>query len=200
MGVAGVAPPKEFILLAGLAGLLAGALSMAVGEYSSVLAQRELFERQLEVERQHIAQMPEAERAMLKQRYLEKGLSQTQAEEIVSRLMADPDKALDAIAREQLGLDPKDLGSPMIAAIASFISFTLGALIPLLPFFLASGWIAVVASALLSAGALFLVGVAVSQFTGRHFLISGLRMLGLGGAAATATFLIGHFFGVSVVR
>lgn len=198
MGVAGVAPPQQYILLAGLAGLLAGAFSMAVGEFSSMLSQRELLERQLAVERQHIALAPAAERIMLARRYQEKGLPPAQAELVADHLMADPDKALDTIAREQLGLDPQELGSPTAAALASFFSFALGALVPLLPFLVMSGWGAVLVSAVLSAIALFVVGVGVSFFTGRHFLVSGARMLALGGAAASVTFLIGRLIGVSV--
>jgi VIT1/CCC1 family predicted Fe2+/Mn2+ transporter len=199
MGVAGAAPPAPFILLAGLAGLLAGAFSMAAGEYISVLSQRELLERQLAVERQHIALAPAAERAMLARRYQAKGIAATQAETIADQLMANPEQALDTIAREQLWLDPDDLGSPQAAAAASFVAFALGALLPLLPFVLATGSTAVVASALLSGISLFLVGVGVSWFTGRHALLSGARMLGIGAAAAGLTFLIGRLVGVSVI-
>ena len=199
MGVAGAAPPHEFILLAGLAGLLAGAFSMAAGEFISMLSQRELFERQLEIERQHIALAPQAERAMLARRYQDKGIPAQQAEAIADQLMADPGQALDTIAREQLGLDPNELGSPQAAAAASFISFAVGALLPLAPFALAGGWTAVLASALVSAVALFLVGAGVSWFTGRHPVLSGARMLAIGGAAAGVTFVIGHLIGVGAV-
>ena len=198
MGVAGAAPPQEFILLAGLAGLLAGAFSMAAGEFISMLSQRELLERQLEIERLHIALAPDAERAVLARRYQDKGIPGPQAEEIAQHVMADPETALDTIAREQLGLDPEELGSPGAAALASFVSFAFGAVLPVLPFLLLSGWLAVVASGLLSAGALFLVGIGVSVFTGRRFLFSGLRMLAVGAAAAAVTFLIGRLIGVSV--
>lgn len=195
MGVAGAAPPREFVLLAGL---LAGAFSMAAGEFIAVLSQRELFERQIAVERRHIELAPDAERAMLAGRYEDKGLSRAQAEAVAERLMADPETALDTIAREQLGLDPDELGAPRAAALASFLSFALGAVLPVLPFLILSGWAAIIASAALGAAALFLVGVGVSYFTGRSGLLSGSRMLGLGAGAAALTFVIGRIIGVSV--
>jgi VIT1/CCC1 family predicted Fe2+/Mn2+ transporter len=186
------------VLLAGVAGLLAGAFSMAAGEFISMLSQRELLERQLAVERQHIALNPLAERVMLARRYQDKGIPAVQAEAIADQLMADPEQALDTIAREQLGLDPDDLGSPQAAAAASFVSFSIGALVPLLPFTLTGHWAAVVASAVLSGMVLFLVGVGVSWFTGRRPFLSGARMLAVGGAAAGVTFLVGRLIGVSL--
>jgi VIT1/CCC1 family predicted Fe2+/Mn2+ transporter len=199
MGVAGAAPPPAFILLAGLAGLLAGAFSMAAGEYISVLSQRELFERQLEIERRHLAQAPATERALLARRYEEKGIPGSQAEVVADQLLADPERALDTVAREQLGLDPDDLGSPYTAATASFLAFGLGAVVPLAPFLLAGGWTAVLWSAALSAVALFLVGVGVSLFTGRQAVLSGARQLAIGTAAAGVTFAIGRLIGVGAV-
>jgi len=168
------------ILLSGLAGMLAGALSMAGGEFISMLSQRELFERQLALEREHIRTMPELERANLARIYQEKGLAPEQAEAVATQLLADPDTALDTIAREQLGLDPEELGSPRAAAIASFLSFAAGAALPLLPFLFVHGALAVLLSFALSALGLFVVGVLVSYFTARNPLISGLRMTAIG--------------------
>jgi VIT1/CCC1 family predicted Fe2+/Mn2+ transporter len=198
MGVAGAAPPNQFILLTGLAGLLAGAFSMAGGEFISMLSQRELFERQIEIERGHIRLASAAERESLARRYAERGLPPEEAREVATHLLANPEHALDTIVREELGLDPDELGSPRAAALASFITFAVGAFVPLLPFFLATGWTAVIASATLSALALFLVGVGVSIFTGRPVLVSGARMLAIGAGAALLTFLIGRVIGVSV--
>lgn len=198
MGVAGAQPSNQFILLAGLAGLLAGAFSMGGGEFISMLAQRELFQRQIDLEKVHIETMPAGERAVLTKRYEEKGLSRRQAETVADRILANPDVALDTIAREELGLDPDDLGSPQAAAGASFLSFVAGAIIPLLPFLLTSGWLAVILSGALSAVGLFAVGALTSLFTGRNLVYSGVRMVLVGGAAATVTFLIGRLIGVSV--
>ncbi len=198
MGVAGAAPPQEFVLLAGLAGMLAGAFSMAAGEFISVLSQRELLARQLAVEQERIARAPEAVRAQLADKYREKGIPETEAEAIADHLLADPTRALETVAREQLGVDPDDLGSPLLAASASFISFALGAVVPIVPFLLSGDWTAMLFSALVSILALFLVGVGVSFFTARHFLVSGLRMLGIGAAAAGVTFAIGRLVGISL--
>ena len=198
MGVAGAAPPNDYILLAGLAGLLAGAFSMAGGEYISMLSQRELLERQIEIERQHILSDPAAEQALLAAAYKKRGVPEDHAQDVAEHLMADPARALDAIAREQLGLDPNDLGSPIAAATASFAAFAVGAALAPAPFLFTSGITAVIISAVLCALALIAVGAGVSVFTGRHWLLSGLRMLGVGAAAAIVTFVIGRVIGVAV--
>jgi VIT1/CCC1 family predicted Fe2+/Mn2+ transporter len=199
MGVAGAAPDSQWILLSGLAGMLAGALSMAGGEFVSMLSQRELFEKQLALEREHIRTMPELERANLARIYQAKGLAPEQAEAVATQLLADPDTALDTIAREQLGLDPEELGSPRAAAIASFLSFAAGAALPILPFLFVHGTLAVLLSFAVSALGLFVVGVLVSYFTARNPLLSGLRMTAIGLGAALVTYLIGRLIGVSVV-
>jgi VIT1/CCC1 family predicted Fe2+/Mn2+ transporter len=198
MGVAGAGPEPNIILLAGSAGLLAGAFSMAAGEYISMLSQRELLERQLQIEREHIRHAPEEEQRLLADRYKARGLTEDQAGTIARRILDDPDQALDVIAREQLGLDPQELGSPIAAAVASFASFAIGALIPILPFLAFTGLLAASVSAVISIGALFLVGWAVALFTGRSWIVSALRMVLIGGAAATLTFAIGRVVGVNI--
>ncbi len=198
MGVAGANVDNQWILLTGLAGLLAGAFSMGGGEFISMLSQRELFEKQLAVERLHIERQPETERENLARIYQEKGLSPSQAEAVAAQLMANPSVALDTIAREALGLDPDELGSPQAAAAASFVSFALGAAIPILPFVFLQGMTAVIAAFIFSGLGLFLVGALLSAFTARHPLVSGLRMMGIGLGAAVVTYLIGRAIGVSV--
>jgi len=198
MGVAGAATDNRLILLTGLAGLLAGAFSMGGGEFISMLSQRELFEKELALERRHIQIAPEAERANLARIYEEKGLTPPQADAVAKQLMADPDVALDTIAREQLGLNPEDLGSPRGAAYASFVSFALGAAVPIAPFLVLHGPAAIVAALVVSGAGLFIVGALLSLFTARNPLVSGLRMLGIGLAAATVTYLVGRLIGVSV--
>jgi VIT1/CCC1 family predicted Fe2+/Mn2+ transporter len=200
MGFAGAQVDIEFIVLAGIAGLLAGSFSMAVGEYVSMRAQRELFERQIALERTELEIAPEEERNELLRIYKAKGLPQEEAETVVDRLMEDPEVALDTLIREELGLDPDELGSPWAAAIGSFISFALGALVPVAPFFFGS--VAgitplIILSIVLSALALFGVGASLSLLTGRNFIVSGGRQVALGAIAAALTFGIGRLIGVS---
>ena len=197
MGVAGADPGAQFILLAGVAGLLAGAFSMAAGEWVSVTAQREVFERQIEVERQELEFAPEEEKAELSLIYQAKGVPRAEAEELARRIMAEPGTALDTLAREELGLDPSSLGSPFAAALSSFLAFGLGALLPVLPYLLgADGATAILVSALISGLALFGVGAGLSFLTERNFALSGLRMLAIGAVAAGVTFFIGRLIGV----
>lgn len=198
MGFAGARTEGEFVLLAGVAGLLAGAFSMGAGEYVSMRAQRELFERQIELEREEIKNAPEEEREELILIYRAKGFSAEDAREMADRIMENPDVALETLVREELGLDPGELGSPWGAAIGSFVAFALGAIVPVIPFFFSDArWPFVVASAGLSALALFGVGAALSLFTGRSAIISGARQVGIGVMAATATYGIGTIIGVS---
>jgi VIT1/CCC1 family predicted Fe2+/Mn2+ transporter/rubrerythrin len=199
MGVAGAASQNpSFILLAGIAGLLAGAFSMAAGEYISMQSQRELFERQIALERAEMELMPEEEEAELAAAYRAKGFSADEAAEIAHRIFRDPDAALDILVREELGLDPDELGSPWGAAAGSFVAFAVGAIIPVIPFLFGGGTGVVAASLALSLVALFLVGAGVSLLTGRGVLFSGFRQLGIGLAAAIVTYLIGSLIGVSV--
>ena len=198
MGVAGANPGNQFVLLAGVAGLLAGAASMAAGEYISMRAQRELFERQIDLEREELAVAPEEEQAELALIYRAKGVPKAEAERLASTLMRDPSTALDTLAREELGLDPSELGSPWGAAISSFLSFAIGAIVPVLPYLFGAGPLALPLSAVLSALALFGVGAGVSLFTGRGLLFSGGRMLLIGAAAAALTYAVGTLLGVAV--
>ncbi len=198
LGVAGATQGSGVVLLAGVAGLLAGAFSMAAGEYVSVRSQREMYEYQIGLERDELEQYPEEEAAELALIFQGRGLSPEEAKTLAERVIADPDQALDTLAREELGLNPDDLGSPLGAASSSFLAFSLGALVPLLPFLFASGRGALLAAVILTAVALFAVGAAISLFTGRRAWLGGLRMLAIGGAAGGATYLIGSALGVAL--
>jgi len=202
MGVAGAsgqtATPGHFILLAGIAGLLAGAFSMAAGEYISMQSQRELFERQIALERAELEAMPEEEEAEMAALYRAKGFRDDEAKAIAHRLFEDPERALEQLIREELGLDPDELGSPFGAAFGSFVAFALGAFVPVLPYLLGSGAVAFVVAIGLSLAALFAVGAGVSLLTGRSVAFSGVRQVGIGAAAATVTYIVGTVIGVSV--
>jgi VIT1/CCC1 family predicted Fe2+/Mn2+ transporter len=199
MGVTGAAAGNpSFILLAGVAGLLAGAFSMAAGEYISMQSQRELFEHQISLERAELEAMPEEEEAELAASYRAKGFSPEEAARIAHRIFQDPEAALDLLVREELGLDPDELGSAWGAAFGSFVAFALGAVVPVVPYLVTSGTPALVASLGLSLVALFGVGAAVSLLTGRGVLFSGARQLAIGLGAAAVTYVIGSAIGVSV--
>jgi VIT1/CCC1 family predicted Fe2+/Mn2+ transporter len=199
MGVAGAAASDpSFVLLAGIAGLLAGAFSMGAGEYISMQSQRELFERQIALERAEMAAMPEEEEAELAAAYRAKGFAPDEAARIAHRLFEDPDTALDQLVREELGLDPDELGSPWGAAAGSFVAFSVGAIIPVLPFLVGGGTAVLAASLGLSLVSLFVVGAGVSLLTGRSLVFSGFRQLGIGLAAALVTYAIGSLIGVSM--
>jgi VIT1/CCC1 family predicted Fe2+/Mn2+ transporter len=202
MGVAGASGPAatagHFILLAGIAGLLAGAFSMAAGEYISMQSQRELFERQIELERAEMEAMPEEEEAEMAALYRAKGFLDDEAKAIAHRLFEDPERALDQLIREELGLDPDELGSPFGAAFGSFVAFALGAFVPVVPYLIGGGLTAFVAAIVLSLVALFGVGAGVSLLTGRGVLFSGARQVAIGAAAAIVTFIVGSVIGVSV--
>lgn len=199
MGVAGAGVASTTILLTGVAGLVAGACSMALGEWLSVLNARELAQTQLSREAQELQETPEAEQKELALIYESKGLSREEAERVAARLMAQPDTALQALAREELGIDPDDLGgSPLRAALVSLVLFAVGAAVPVLPFVFFSGsaglWLSMAAAAV----ALFVLGAGTSLFNGRGAWYSGLRQLGVAAAAAGLTFGVGHWFGVAV--
>jgi len=202
MGVAGAVTgasgEPRFVLLAGIAGLLAGAFSMAAGEYISMQSQRELYERQIALERAELEAMPDEELAELAAVYRAKGFSPSEAEGIARRLFADPEHALDTLIREELGLDPDELGSPIRAAAGSFAAFAAGAAVPVLPFLFGGGTTVIVASLVLSFAAMFAVGVGVSLLTGRGAIFSGVRQVVIGAAAAGVTFAVGRLIGVSV--
>jgi VIT1/CCC1 family predicted Fe2+/Mn2+ transporter len=198
MGVAGASDQGGFILLAGIAGLLAGASSMAAGEYISMQSQRELFERQIELERAELEAMPDEEQRELASIYVAKGFPREEADRIAERMFRDPATALDALVREELGLDPDELGSPWGAAFGSFLAFAVGAVIPVVPYLLGSGTVAFAFSLGLSLVALFVVGAGVSLLTGRGLLFSGFRQLAIGAAAAAITYAVGTLIGVGV--
>ena len=196
-GVAGASAEPSVIVLTGVAGLLAGAFSMAAGEYVSVRAQREMFEYQIGLERDELDKYPDEEAAELALIYAAKGMDPAEARRLADTLMQDPERALDTLAREELGLNPDELGSPWVAAISSFAAFTAGAALPLLPFLFGHGEALTISIALTALG-LFAVGASMSLFTGRHAVLSGLRMLGIGGAAGLATYFIGAWLGVTL--
>jgi VIT1/CCC1 family predicted Fe2+/Mn2+ transporter len=198
MGFAGATTQNDIIVLAGVAGLLAGAFSMAAGEYVSMQSQKELFQRQIDLEREELRFMPQKETEELAALYRAKGLSEAEATMVANRLMQDPEHALDTKIREELGLDPDELGSPWGAALYSFLAFGLGALIPLAPFLLIEGIPAIAISVGLALAALFIVGALVSLLTGRSLLFSGLRQVSIGGAAALVTYVVGSLIGVTV--
>jgi VIT1/CCC1 family predicted Fe2+/Mn2+ transporter len=198
VGVAGAGPQGGTVLLAGVAGLLAGAFSMAAGEYVSMRSQRELFERQIGLERMELETNPEEEREELALIYRAKGIPKAEADRLADTIIADPQVALDTLAREELGLDPSELGSPWAAAAGSFLSFAVGAFVPVLPYLFARGTLTIVPAIVLSALALFAVGASLSLFTGRNPLYSGVRMLALATVAASATYGIGRLVGASV--
>jgi VIT1/CCC1 family predicted Fe2+/Mn2+ transporter len=197
MGVTGAGVSNRVILLAGVAGLLAGAFSMAAGEYISMRTQREVFERLIHLEAHELATEPEEEREELVAIYRNKGVPEHIAEELVDVLHRDPDLALETHAREELGLDPESgLGSPWGAASSSFVTFGFGAMVPLVPFMIGSGVAAAIAAIAASAVTLFTVGAAISILTGKRFYSSGLRMLFVGAVAAGITYGVGRLLHV----
>lgn len=200
MGVAGAALSGTTILLTGLAGLLAGAISMALGEWISVQSSRELYQEQIEREKEEVMSDPEEELEELVLIYRARGLAEPEARALASRLMSDPDTALDTLVRDELGIDPEELGgSAWEAASTSFLLFAVGAILPVLPYFFLSGILALAVSAALSTVGLFCIGAAITLFTGRSVLYSGARQVLFGLAAAAVTFSIGKLIGVALV-
>ncbi len=198
MGFAGADARPEYVLLAGVAGLLAGSFSMAAGEYVSMRAQRELFEQQIAMEQQELEMSPKEEEEELALIYQAKGIPEDEARLMARRIIANPKTAIDTLAREELGLDPSELGSPWTAATSSFFAFIVGAFVPVLPYLVTSGGAASIASAGLSCLALFGVGALISIFTARGPVVSGMRMLGIGLLASAITYSVGWLFGVSI--
>lgn len=198
LGVAGADPGAGFVRLAGLAGLIAGAVSMAAGEYVSMKAQTELYERELALERRELARNPHVETVELTQIYQSRGVDPDRARELAEQMMADPELALQTHAREELGIDPDKLGSPIAAAIASFIAFAIGALVPLVPWFFGSGNAALDASIALGLLASAIVGILLARFTGRSLLFSAGRQVAIATVAAGITYLVGYVIGVGV--
>ena len=198
MGVVGASTSRKFVLLAGLAGLLAGAFSMGAGEYISISSQRELFEREIQLEAEEIAAMPEEEAHELALIYRAKGIPKAEAEALAKGIMSDQQHALDTMAREELGLNPEELGSPWGVAFSSFGAFATGAIFPVLPYLFGGGTAAFVVAVAVAVVALFSVGAGISVLTGKSLLRAGARQLLVGGLAAAATFGIGKLIGVSV--
>jgi VIT1/CCC1 family predicted Fe2+/Mn2+ transporter len=198
MGFAGAEAKPEYILLAGCAGLLAGSFSMAAGEYVSVRAQRELFEQQIAMEQQELEMSPKEEEEELALIYQAKGIAEADARMMARRILENPRTAIDTLAREELGLDPSQLGSPWVAAGSSFVAFILGAILPVIPYIVTRGGTALLASATLSCLALFAVGALLSIFSARGALFSGARMLAIGLGASAITYGVGWLLGVNI--
>ncbi|MBL7767304.1 MAG: VIT1/CCC1 transporter family protein [Chitinophagaceae bacterium] len=200
MGIAGATAGQQGVLLAGLAGLLAGALSMALGEWISVKSSQELYENQMQLEMEELESNPEGERQELALIYIAKGVPEEQAHVMATEIMKDKDQAHAVLVREELGIQPEELkGSAIEAAVYSFLLFAIGAVIPVLPFMFTNGMQAIILSVSASAVGLFLIGAAITLFTGRNVWFSGLRQVFFGLAAAAITFGIGKLIGVSVV-
>jgi vacuolar iron transporter family protein len=199
MAVAGAAAAERIILLTGIAGLIAGACSMAMGEWLSVNSSRELFQKQIATEAMELEHSPQEEQEELVLIYQAKGLAEDQARALAKRLLGDKEVALDTLVREELGIDPEQLGgSPWAAAAASFILFAAGAIFPVLPFFFLAGAAAIGASLAISGMALGAIGAGTSLFTGRSMGFSALRQLAIGYGAALITFAIGRLAGVAL--
>ncbi|MBX3709155.1 MAG: VIT1/CCC1 transporter family protein [Gammaproteobacteria bacterium] len=195
LGVAGANANQHFIILAGIAGLLAGACSMGAGEYISVRSQREVFEYQIAIEKQELEEYPEEEMEELSLIYQARNVPKPEADKLAKLMIDNPETGLNTLVREELGLNPEDLVSPISAMISSFFSFTIGAGIPVLPFLLGNHAWNLFASISLTGIALFMVGTILSLFTNRSPILLGLRMLTIGAIAGTITFYIGHLIG-----
>lgn len=200
LGFAGAHPGGAVVRLAGLAGLVAGAFSMASGEYVSMSAQRELMQREIDVERTALRQSPEGEHAELQELYERRGIDPEVARELVNEVMQNPELALETHAREELGINPGALGAPYKAAASSFATFGIGALLPLLPWLIGSGTAATIASVVVGAVAALIVGALLAGFTGRSVLYSSLRQLIVAAVAAAVTFAIGRAVGVGTLH
>ncbi|MGQ0616374.1 MAG: VIT1/CCC1 transporter family protein [Acidimicrobiia bacterium] len=198
LGVAGADPAPGVVRVAGLAGLVAGAISMAAGEYNSMRVQSELLERELEIERLELHRNPHVETVELSQIYQSRGVDPDRARALAEDLMRDPEVALQTHAREELGIDPDELGSPLTAAVSSFVAFSVGALVPLVPWFFASGGGAIVASLMLAFTAAVLVGYTTGRATQRRPHRTVLRQVLFTMVPAALTYLIGSLVGVGV--
>ncbi len=199
MGVAGATSSNKDVLIAGLAGVLAGAGSMALGEWLSVQSSRELYEHQIKLEAEEIAESPEEELEELTLIYQSKGLPGDRAHELASHMMEDKTHILDTLAREELGIDPEELGgSAYEAAFTSFVLFAVGAFFPIFPYFFWAGTTAIYISLAVSAIGLFIIGAAITLMTGRGVLYTGMRQVLVGMVAAALTFGVGKLIGVSV--
>ena len=198
LGVAGASTQASFVRVAGLSGLLAGAVSMAAGEYVSVSAQNELIEREVEIERRSIFETPEAETNELAAIYEARGLGPEHARRIAIAIMSDPEIALDVHAREELGLSPDSVASPRVAAGSSFVAFAIGAVAPLVPWFMAGGNGAVIASLVIGLVAAAVIGLLLAKFTERSRWRTVTRQVMVAAASCGITFLLGNLFGAGV--
>jgi vacuolar iron transporter family protein len=198
MGFAGSGASHAATLLAGVAGLLAGSFSMAAGEYISMSSQREMFEREISLERAELEEKPDEERGELVLIYRAKGLAQPDAERLADKIMADRSVALDTLAREELGLDPSQLGSPWVSAASSLFSFAIGAFVVVLPYLIGSGTAALLVAIFLALAAMFGVGATIGALNGRSAVRMGLRQMAVGALAAAVTFGVGHLIGAHV--
>ena len=199
MGVAGGINDRDIILIAGVAGLLAGSLSMAAGEYISMRSQRDVYEHQIEQIRSDIVLNPQDQQRKLESIYAEKGLSPEESVALSTRIMANPDVVLDTFIKEDLGLSVSTLGSPWGASMSSFIAFVVGAVVPIVPYLFDVNGTAIFMSAALSLIALFAVGGILARTVQKNIIWGGLRMVSAGGFAATVTFGIGTVIGVSIL-
>lgn len=198
LGVAGADASPAAVRLAGLAGLVAGAVSMAAGEYNSMRVQSELLERELDMERRELQRNPHVETVELTLIYQSKGMSPDQARDLAETMMSDPERALEAHAREELGIDPESLGSPLHAAGSSMLAFAVGALVPLLPWLFGGGTTAILVSLALAVTAAIVVGAVVASFTERHRLATVVRQVAFTVIPAAITYGIGSLVGVGV--
>ena len=198
MGVAGAGTDASVILLTGVAGLLAGAFSMGAGEFISMLSQREMLEYQIAQEKDELERYPKEEAEELALIYQARGVPPEEARHISKHLIENPEKALDTLSREELGLNPDELGSPVGAAISSFLTFSAGASLPLIPYLLGLSQHGILIAAVISGAALFCVGAALSLFSGRNAFLGGARMFAIGAAAAAATYFIGSLFEANI--
>lgn len=195
LGVAAAASERSGVLVAGVAGLLAGAASMAAGEYVSMKAQSELVERELEIERRSLARQPAAETRELAAIYRQRGLDPDRAREMAEAVMADPEVALEVHAREELGVNPDETGNPVAAALSSFVAFGVGALLPLVPWFFIEGTTAIIVSAIVGFFAAAAVGLVLASFTERGYLRTATRQVTWAVVACSVTFAIGTWLG-----
>lgn len=195
MGVAGADPGKDIVLLAGVGGLLAGSISMALGEWISVRSSAEAFERQVAIEREELELNPEEEEEELFLIYRAKGLNEADARGMAKRILSNPATALETLTREELGMSEGEAGNPWIAALTSFLTFAVGAILPIIPWLFVGGTVGLVASGALSAVGLFLTGAVTTLFTGRSVLFSGTRMVLFGAAGAAISFVAGNLIG-----
>jgi vacuolar iron transporter family protein len=198
MGMAGAVSGTHVVVIAGVAGLLAGAFSMAVGEYVSVSSQHELFESQVELQRRQLREQPDVERSILEEIYRSRGFTPTEATQVAATLLETPERALETMVRDEIGLDRRAIGGPFAAAGSSFVAFVAGAIVPVVPFLFLSESPAIWIALALSLASLFGLGVGVARLTGRSRWLGGLRQLALGGVAAAVTYGVGFVIGAQV--